>query len=84
MTLYSFIGIACTSAAEVVFGDPIWNAVTLLGRFHHPFFAFLGLISILIATLICLRLQPSCRDCAGDGCYGCVHRARSSRVASSL
>ncbi len=51
MTLYSFIGIACTSASVVVFGEPIWNPVMLLGRFHQPFFAFLALISILIATL---------------------------------
>jgi len=51
MTLYSFIGIACTSASVVVFGEAIWNPVTLLGRFHQPFFAFLALISILIATL---------------------------------
>ncbi len=51
MTLYTFIGIACTSASTVVFGQPIWNPITLLGRFHQPFIAFLALISILIATL---------------------------------
>jgi NCS1 family nucleobase:cation symporter-1 len=51
MTLYTFIGIACTSASSVVFGRPIWNPITLLGMFHQPFVAFLALISILIATL---------------------------------
>jgi NCS1 family nucleobase:cation symporter-1 len=51
MTLYSFIGIACTSASTVVFGEPIWNPITLLGRFHQPLVAFVALISILIATL---------------------------------
>ena len=51
MTLYSFIGIACTSASTVVFGTPIWSPITLLGRFHQPAVAFLALISILIATL---------------------------------
>ena len=51
MTLYTFIGIACTSASTVVFGEPIWSPITLLGRFHEPFIAFLALISILIATL---------------------------------
>lgn len=51
MALYSFIGIACTSASTVVFGEPIWNPITLLGRFHQPLVAFLALISILIATL---------------------------------
>ncbi|WP_263367785.1 NCS1 family nucleobase:cation symporter-1 [Edaphobacter bradus] len=51
MTLYSFIGIAVTSASAVIFGEPIWSPITLLGRFHQPFIAFLALISILIATL---------------------------------
>lgn len=51
MTLYSFIGIAVTSASAVLFGEPIWSPITLLGRFHQPLIAFLALISILIATL---------------------------------
>jgi NCS1 family nucleobase:cation symporter-1 len=51
MTLYSFLGIACTSASNVVFGEPIWSPVTLLGRFHQPLLAFLGLIALLVATL---------------------------------
>jgi NCS1 family nucleobase:cation symporter-1 len=51
MTLYSFIGIVCTSASTVVFGVPIWNPITLLGRFHQPLFATVALVSILIATL---------------------------------
>lgn len=51
MVLYSFIGIACTSASTVVFGEPIWNPIVLLGHFHQPFLAMLALISILIATL---------------------------------
>jgi NCS1 family nucleobase:cation symporter-1 len=51
MMLYTFIGIACTSASTVIFGHAIWNPITLLGMFHQPFVAFLALISILIATL---------------------------------
>jgi len=51
MTFYSFIGIAVTSASTVVFGEPIWNPITLLGRFHQPLVAFLALIALLIATL---------------------------------
>jgi len=51
MTLYSFIGIAVTSASTVVFGEPVWSPITLLGRFHQPLVAFLGLIALLIATL---------------------------------
>jgi NCS1 family nucleobase:cation symporter-1 len=51
MVLYSFIGIAVTSASTVVFGEAIWNPVTLLGRFHQPWIAFLGLVGLLIATM---------------------------------
>jgi NCS1 family nucleobase:cation symporter-1 len=51
MTLYSFIGIACTSASVAIFGEPVWSPITLLGRFHQPLVAFLGLIALLIATL---------------------------------
>jgi len=51
MALYTFVGISCTSASEVLFGHPIWNPITLIGEFHQPFVAFLALIAILIATL---------------------------------
>jgi len=51
MALYSFIGIAVTSASQVVFGEPIWSPIALLGRFHQPLVAFLGLIALLVATL---------------------------------
>jgi len=51
MVLYSFLGIAVTSASTVVFGRPIWSPVELLGMFHQPLVAFLGLIALLVATL---------------------------------
>jgi len=51
MTLYSFIGVAVTSASVVIFGQPIWDPVVLLGRFHRPVVAFIALIALLIATL---------------------------------
>jgi nucleobase:cation symporter-1, NCS1 family len=51
MTLYSFIGIACTSASVSIFGKAIWSPITLLGRFHQPFAALLALFALLIATL---------------------------------
>ena len=51
MTLYSFIGVAVTSASAVLFGEPIWDPVILIGRFNQPVIAFVALIAILIATL---------------------------------
>ena len=43
MTLYSFIGVAVTSASVVIFGEAIWDPVVLLGRFHQPAVAFVAL-----------------------------------------
>ena len=51
MTLYSFIGVAVTSASVVIFGEPIWDPVELLGKFNQPLVAFIALIALLIATL---------------------------------
>jgi NCS1 family nucleobase:cation symporter-1 len=51
MTIYSFIGVAVTSASVVIFGAPIWDPVALLGRFNQPLIASIALIALLIATL---------------------------------
>src|SRR4051812_26527614 len=51
MTLYSFIGVAVTSASAVLFGEPIWDPVALLGRFNEPVIASIALVALLIATL---------------------------------
>jgi NCS1 family nucleobase:cation symporter-1 len=51
MTLYSFIGVAVTSASAVIFGEPIWSPIELMGRFHQPFVALLAMVGLLVATL---------------------------------
>jgi nucleobase:cation symporter-1, NCS1 family len=51
MTLYSFIGVAVTSASVVLFGEAIWDPVVLLGKFNQPVVAFVALIALLVATL---------------------------------
>ena len=51
MTLYSFIGVAVTSASVVLFGQAIWDPVELLGKFNQPLVAFIALIALLVATL---------------------------------
>ena len=51
MTLYSFIGVAVTSASVVIFGEAIWDPVVLIGRFNQPLIAFVALVAILVATL---------------------------------
>jgi len=51
MVMYTFLGIAVTSASVVLFGRPIWDPVQLIGMFHEPLVAFLALIAVLVATL---------------------------------
>ena len=51
MTIYSFIGVAVTSASAVLFGAPVWDPVVLIGKFNEPVVAMIALVAILIATL---------------------------------
>lgn len=51
MTLYSFIGVAVTSASVVLFGEAVWDPVALVVRFKQPVPAFIALIAIVVATL---------------------------------
>lgn len=51
MTLYAFIGVAVTSASAILFGDPIWDPVVLLGRFNQPAVALIAMVALLLATL---------------------------------
>ncbi len=51
MTLYSFIGVAVTSASVVIFGKAIWDPIELLGRFNHPVVAMIALVALVLATL---------------------------------
>ncbi len=51
MTLYSFVGIAVTSATVVIYGTAIWDPVQLLSRFHSPVAVVISLLAILLATL---------------------------------
>jgi NCS1 family nucleobase:cation symporter-1 len=51
MVLYSFIGVAVTSATVVIFGEAIWDPVELLSRFENPPVIALSLVSLMVATL---------------------------------
>lgn len=51
MTLFAFIGVAVTSASDVVFGEPIWDPVQLLSRLENPVLVFIALVALLVATI---------------------------------
>ena len=51
MIVFSFIGIAVTSATVIIYGEAIWDPVVLLSKFNHPFVVVISLLSLMIATL---------------------------------
>jgi len=51
MTLYSFIGVAVTSATAVLFGQAMWDPVAVLSRLGHPLAVIVAMIALLLATL---------------------------------
>jgi NCS1 family nucleobase:cation symporter-1 len=51
MTLFSFIGIAVTSATTRIYGEAIWDPIALLGRIEGGFAVALSLVALSVATL---------------------------------
>jgi nucleobase:cation symporter-1, NCS1 family len=51
MTLYSFIGIAVTSATVIVFGQAIWDPVVVMSRLGNPIAVVVAMLALLLATL---------------------------------
>jgi len=51
MGLYSFIGVAVTSATVVIYGAPIWDPVQLLTKFENPVILVLAMLALGLATL---------------------------------
>ena len=51
MTLFSFIGIAVTSATIVIYGNAIWDPILLVGKLGSTTAIVISLIALTIATL---------------------------------
>jgi NCS1 family nucleobase:cation symporter-1 len=51
MGLFSFIGVAVTSATIVIFGKAIWDPVELVSRFEAPLVHIVALLGLCLATL---------------------------------
>ncbi|MDO8734208.1 MAG: NCS1 family nucleobase:cation symporter-1 [Elusimicrobiota bacterium] len=51
MVLFSFIGVAVTSATVIIFGETIWDPVILLSKFKNPVINICSQIALLLATL---------------------------------
>lgn len=51
MALYSFIGVAVTSATTIIYGQTIWDPVDVLTHFSNPVVLVVAMLALCIATL---------------------------------
>jgi NCS1 family nucleobase:cation symporter-1 len=51
MALYSFIGVAVTSATTIIYGQTIWDPVDVLTHFSNPVVLVIAMVALCIATL---------------------------------
>jgi NCS1 family nucleobase:cation symporter-1 len=51
MALFSFIGIAVTSATAVIYGKTEWDPVVVLSKFTNPVVLVVAMVSLCVATL---------------------------------
>ena len=51
MALYSFIGVAVTSATTIIYGKTIWDPVDVLTRFKNPAVLVVAMLALCLATL---------------------------------
>jgi NCS1 family nucleobase:cation symporter-1 len=51
MGLYSFIGVAVTSATMAIYGETIWDPVVLLAKFRNPLTLTVAMFALCLATL---------------------------------
>ena len=51
MALYSFIGVAVTSATTIIYGKTIWDPVDVLTHFTNPIVLVIAMFALCLATL---------------------------------
>jgi NCS1 family nucleobase:cation symporter-1 len=51
MGLFSFIGVAVTSATVVIYGRALWDPVVVVSRFDNPAVHVVALLAVCLATL---------------------------------
>src|SRR5438093_1003626 len=51
MTLFPLVAVLITAATQKVYGAPIWDPVTLTGKFDNPLVIVFALFTLVVATL---------------------------------
>ena len=52
-TMFAFaaMGVLITSASAILYGEPIWDPVKLVGKFENPLVVGIAMFSVVVATL---------------------------------
>src|SRR5436309_5692576 len=52
-TMFAFaaMGVLITSASAIIYGEPIWDPVKLIGKFKDPLVVGVAMFSVVVATL---------------------------------
>ncbi len=82
MGLFSFIGVAVTSATVVIYGETIWDPVVLITRFKSPALLVIALLSLCMATLA-TNIAANVVSPANDFANLWPRRSRSAPAATS-
>src|SRR6185295_14856291 len=45
------MGVLVTSASGIIYGEPIWDPIKLVGKFTNPFVVGFAMFSVVVATL---------------------------------
>jgi NCS1 family nucleobase:cation symporter-1 len=51
MTVFAAMGIIITSASAIIYGQPIWDPVELVGKFTQPMVVAISMFTVVVATL---------------------------------
>ena len=51
MSLFAAMGVMITSATVIIYGQPIWDPVQLVGRFQAPVVVAISMFTAVVATL---------------------------------
>ena len=50
-SLFAAMGVLITSASAIIYGEPIWDPVKLVGHFTNPWIVGFAMFSVVVATL---------------------------------
>jgi nucleobase:cation symporter-1, NCS1 family len=51
MAVFAAMGVLITSATVVIYGEPIWDPIKLIGRFDTPIVVAISMLTAVVATL---------------------------------